>query len=50
VPELQGCYAHGSTQSDAVKNVLDAIQLWIETAQKYGDPIPEPIGERLMFA
>jgi len=50
VPELPGCMAHGSTYGEAIKNVQDAIQLWIDTAKEFGDPIPEPKGERLIFA
>jgi len=49
-PELSGCMAHGKTQDEALKNVKEAIQLWIDTANEFGDPIPEPKGERLIFA
>ena len=50
VPELPGCMAHGATQEDALKNVKEAIQLWIDTAREFGDPVPEPKGRRLMLA
>ncbi|MCF6157736.1 MAG: type II toxin-antitoxin system HicB family antitoxin [wastewater metagenome] len=50
VPELPGCTAHGSTQEDALKNAKEAIQLWIDTAKEFSDPIPEPKGGRLIFA
>ena len=50
VPQLPGCIAHGSSQEEALKNANEAIQLWIDTALEYGDPIPEPKGRRLMFA
>ena len=50
VPELPGCMAHGDTQEAALNNVNQAIGLWVETAQEFGDPIPEPKGERLMLA
>lgn len=50
VPELPGCMAHGDSQETALKNVNDAMELWIDTAREFGDPIPEPKGERLMFA
>jgi predicted RNase H-like HicB family nuclease len=50
IPELPGCMAHGATQQSALANAQNAIQLWIETAKEYGDPIPEPKGRRLMFA
>ncbi len=50
VPELPGCMAHGDTQEDALKHINQAMELWIDTAQESGDPIPEPKGERLMLA
>ncbi len=50
VPELAGCTAHGPTQEAALENVNQAIELWVETAREFGDPIPEPKGERLMLA
>jgi predicted RNase H-like HicB family nuclease len=50
VPELPGCVAHGETPEKALKNVKDAIQLWIDTAKEFSDPIPVPKGERLIFA
>ena len=42
VPELKGCMAHGETQEEAVKNINDAIGLWVATAQEFGDEIPAP--------
>lgn len=42
VPELPGCRTHGKTYNDAVKSVLEVIQLWITNAQKAGEPIPPP--------
>ena len=50
VPELPGCMAHGDSQEDALKNINQAIELWIDTAKEFGDPIPEPKGRRLVFA
>ncbi|MEW6102938.1 MAG: type II toxin-antitoxin system HicB family antitoxin [bacterium] len=50
VPELPGCMAHGENYESAVKNVRDAIQLWIKTAKEFNDFIPEPKGRRLVYA
>lgn len=50
VPELPGCIAHGETPEKALKNAKEAMQLWIDTAKEFGDPIPKPKGERLIFA
>ncbi len=49
-PELPGCMAHGSTQTTALKNMNEAVELWLDTAQEFGDPIPEPKGRRLLYA
>jgi len=50
VPELPGCAAHGNTHEEALANIKTAMQLWIDTAKEFGDPIPEPKGRRLVFA
>ncbi len=50
VPELPGCMAHGASQEEALANANDAIQLWLDTAKEFGDPIPEPKGRRLIYA
>ncbi|MCC5850912.1 MAG: type II toxin-antitoxin system HicB family antitoxin [Verrucomicrobia bacterium] len=50
VPELPGCMAHGDTQDQALSNAQSAIELWLETAHEFGDPIPQPKGRRLAFA
>jgi len=50
VPELPGCAAHGPTQDRALSNAQDAIRLWIDTANEFGDPVPEPKGRRLLLA
>lgn len=50
VPELPGCMSHGISPEDALKNINEAITLWIETAREDGENIPEPKGRRLMFA
>ena len=49
-PELPGCQAHGETQEAALKNLRDAMALWLKTAEEFNDPIPEPKGRRLLFA
>ena len=50
VPELPGCMAHGDSQEAALASVKEAMQLWLDTAREFGDPIPQPKGRRLMFA
>ena len=50
VPELPGCIADGATYQEALANAEIVIQEWIETAKELGRPIPEPKGQRLVFA
>ena len=42
IPELPGCRTHGETYEEAIKNAIEVIELWIEDAQKAGEPIPQP--------
>ena len=48
-PELPGCMAHGDTYEDALKNILDAMDFWIETAQEISKPTPIPKVNRIRF-
>jgi predicted RNase H-like HicB family nuclease len=50
VPELPGCLARGDPEETALKNIKEAMQLWLDTAKEFGDPIPDPKGRRLMYA
>jgi predicted RNase H-like HicB family nuclease len=50
VPELPGCMAHATSQTEALANVKDAIELWLDTAREFGDVIPEPQHWRLVPA
>ena len=49
-PELPGCMAHGASPGEALTNAQEAMQLWLDTAREFGDPIPEPKGRRLVYA
>ena len=33
----------------ALKQINEAVSLWLETAREFGDPVPEPKGKRLML-
>ena len=50
VPELPGCMAHGASHEEALQHAQEAIQLWLETAEEDGRPIPHPKGRRLVYA
>jgi predicted RNase H-like HicB family nuclease len=40
VPELLGCISYGDTPEEALANLRDAVEAWVLTAVKFGDPIP----------
>lgn len=42
VPDLPGCVSDGATPEEALANVGDAINSWIEAATAWGRPIPKP--------
>jgi predicted RNase H-like HicB family nuclease len=47
VPELLGCMTHGDTRTAALANAEEAIQLWVDTAKEFGNPIPKPRSARV---
>ncbi|QDH34350.1 type II toxin-antitoxin system HicB family antitoxin [Porphyrobacter sp. YT40] len=42
VPDLKPCSAHGDTPDEAIANIQNAIELWLEAAVESGLAIPEP--------
>jgi predicted RNase H-like HicB family nuclease len=42
--------AHGDSHEMALANAKNAIQLWIDTANEFGDQVAEPKGRRLILA
>ncbi len=41
VPSLPGCISQGATRDEALENVKEAIELYLEVLQADGQPIPE---------
>jgi len=46
VDELPGCSAHGKTQNEALENLQEAKELWIQDCIESGQPVPEPVVEQ----
>jgi predicted RNase H-like HicB family nuclease len=40
VPSLPGCISEGDTREEALANIKEAIELYIESLQADGEPIP----------
>ena len=41
IPALPGCYSWGHTYEEALKNIKEATELWLETLSEDGKQIPE---------
>ena len=39
-PTLKGVHSQGVTYEEALANIREAIEGWLEVAREYGDPIP----------
>jgi antitoxin HicB len=44
VPALPGCVTQGDTREEALRNVREAIELYIEDCREAGDPVPQEAG------
>lgn len=42
IPDLEHCSALGATPQEALAEVLEAKQAWLESAAEHGDSVPEP--------
>jgi predicted RNase H-like HicB family nuclease len=40
VPILPGCISEGDTREEALANIKEAIELYIESLEEDGEPIP----------
>ena len=43
IPVLPGCYSWGYTYEEALRNMKEAAELWVETLAEDGQPIPEDV-------
>ena len=48
VPALPGCVSQGRTKRDAIKNIKEAIEVYIETLLEDGLPVPVEAGKELV--
>ncbi|MBI5970157.1 MAG: type II toxin-antitoxin system HicB family antitoxin [Deltaproteobacteria bacterium] len=42
-PSLPGCVSQGETRQEALANIKEAIELYIESLNAHGEPVPPDI-------
>ena len=47
-PSLPGCVSQGATRSEAQANIREAIELYLKSLRKHGEPIPPGIEEEVI--
>jgi len=45
---VPGCVSQGNTREEAIAKIRDAIQGYIASLKKHGDPIPRGITEEIV--
>jgi predicted RNase H-like HicB family nuclease len=45
VPALPGCVSQGDSRAEALSNIREAIEPYIEDCRDAGDPIPTEVGK-----
>ncbi len=48
VPSLPGCISQGKTREEAVKNIQEAIEGYLESLKTHNEPVPPPIYEEVI--
>jgi predicted RNase H-like HicB family nuclease len=48
VPSLPGCVSQGDSRDEAMKNVREAIEVYIEDCRESGEPIPSESGREFV--
>jgi predicted RNase H-like HicB family nuclease len=48
VPALPGCVSEGDTREEALTNIREAIDLYMEDCRDAGDPIPPEAGKEFV--
>ncbi|HIJ03003.1 TPA: type II toxin-antitoxin system HicB family antitoxin [Candidatus Woesearchaeota archaeon] len=48
VPALPGCISQGESRMEAVNNIRDAVQGYVASLKKHGEPVPPSIDEEII--
>jgi predicted RNase H-like HicB family nuclease len=47
-PSLPGCISQGATRAEAAANIREAIEAYVKSLRKHGDPAPPSIHEEVI--
>ena len=48
VPSLPGCISQGKTSQETIKNIKEAIEVYLESLKEHNEPIPPLINEEVV--
>ena len=48
VPALPGCVSQGDSRAEALTNIREAIEVYLEDCRDAGDPVPTEAGKELV--
>ena len=48
VPALAGCVSQGDSRAEALANIREAIELYVEDCRDAGDPVPTEAGKEFV--
>ena len=48
VPALAGCVSQGDSRTEALANIREAIELYVEDCRNAGDPVPTEVGKEFV--
>lgn len=48
VPSMPGCISQGTTREEALTNIREAIELYLESLAEHNGPVPRPITEEIV--
>ena len=48
VPALPGCVSQGDSRDEALRNIREAIELYVHDCRDAGDPVPTEAGKEFI--
>ena len=48
VPALPGCISQGATRAEALTNIQEAVEAYLESLRAHEEPIPSSINEEVI--